>query len=328
LVIGNALSTNRTISVALCTYNGSQFLNEQLESIAAQTRPPDEVVIFDDCSSDDTVAVARRFAGRAPFPVHVEVQPHNLGCRDNFAACIAACTSETIALSDQDDVWLPHKLERLARALHEQPDAAFAFSDAGLVNQALEPIPYTLWEAKRFATVELDCFERRRGFDVLLRRQIVTGATVAFRTRFRDLLLPIPPGWVHDEWIALVLSAVAWGVPVKEPLIKYRQHARQQIGERRRSLYQQYLSVRGKTTEEFRRAAEAVWSAEIRLRERAPEALQAIAALHEKALHHDRRLRIHAPGTWRLPHIFREWWPGNYQKFSRGWKSLAQDLFL
>jgi glycosyltransferase involved in cell wall biosynthesis len=326
--VSNSLNTSSAISVAVCTYNGSIYLDEQLQSIAAQTRRPDEVVIFDDCSSDGTVAVARQFAARAPFSVRVEVHPHNLGCRDNFAACIAACTGEIIALSDQDDVWLPHKLERLARALHEQPDAAFAFSDAWLADRELEPIPYTLWEAKRLASVEVHCFERRRGFDVLLKRQIVTGATLAFRAQYRDLLLPIPPGWVHDEWIALILSAVAWGLPVQEPLIKYRQHARQQIGERRRNLYEQYLSVRGKTQEEFRRAAEAVRAAEERLRERAPGAAQAIAALHAKFLHHDRRLRIHAPGAWRLPHILREWWPGNYRKYSRGWKSLAQDLFL
>ncbi|MGE5194662.1 MAG: glycosyltransferase family 2 protein [Deltaproteobacteria bacterium] len=316
------------ISVALCTFNGSPFLDEQLQSVAAQTLLPAELLIFDDGSSDDTVAVARRFAGTAPFPVRVHVNQANLGCRGNFAACIAACTGETIVLSDQDDVWLPHKLERLAGVLAAQSGAAFAFSDALMADRHLNPLPWTLWEAKAFTAAERRAFERRRGFDVLLRRQIVTGATLAFRARFRDLLLPIPPGWVHDEWIALVLSAVAWGVPLPEPLIRYRQHPRQQIGERPRSLYEQYLRVRGRAHEDFVQAAGAVRAAEERLREKAPQAGEAIRALHRKFLHCDRRARMHAPGARRWPLILGEWWPGNYRKYSRGWKSLAQDVFL
>jgi glycosyltransferase involved in cell wall biosynthesis len=317
-----------SISVALCSFNGSQFLEEQLHSIAAQTLLPAELVIFDDCSTDDTLAVAQRFTGTAPFPVRVRLNPHNLGCRDNFAACIAACAGETIVLSDQDDVWLPHKLERLTGALAERPGAAFAFSDALMVDQTLQAIPYSLWEATRFSPAELRRFEQRRGFDVLLKRRVVTGATMAFRARYRDLLLPIPPGWVHDEWIALILSAVAWGIPVAERLIKYRQHPRQQIGERRRNLIEQYLSVRGRTQDDFQRDAEAIRAAEERLRERAPHAGDAIESLHQKLLHCRRRIRIHSPGAWRGPLVFREWWPGNYRKYSRGWKALAQDILL
>src|SRR5262245_41984379 len=154
------------ISVALCTWNGSAFLREQLQSIAAQSLPPHELVIFDDCSSDDTVALARQFAESTPFPVRVHVNPRNLGTRENFAASIAACTGEIIALSDQDDVWRPNKLERLGSALAENPDAAFAFSDALMVDEQLQPIPCTLWEATRFSHAERAQFQRRRGFEV------------------------------------------------------------------------------------------------------------------------------------------------------------------
>jgi glycosyltransferase involved in cell wall biosynthesis len=316
------------ISIALCTFNGASFLDAQLRSIAAQTRLPDELVIFDDCSSDETVGAARRFAATAPFPVRIHANQRNLGCRENFAACIAACTGETIVLSDQDDVWLPRKVERLAGELAAQPEPAFVFSDALLVNAGLRPLATTLWGAKGMSPDELCAFERRRGFDVLLTRQVVTGATMAFRARFRDLLLPIPAGWMHDEWIALILSAVGWGVAVREPLIQYRQHPRQQIGERRRSWYEQFRRVRGRTHEDFVQAALAARAAEERLRERAPQACDAIAALHRKFLHCERRARMHEPGCWRWPLILQEWWPGNYRKYSRGWKSLAQDIFL
>src|SRR5262245_48903472 len=315
------------ISVALCTWNGSAFLREQLQSIAAQSLPPHELVIFDDCSGDETVPLARQFAESAPFPVRVHVNPRNLGTRENFAASIAACTGEIIALSDQDDVWLPQKLERLAGALAENPDAAFAFSDAQMVDEKLQPIPYTLWEATRFSQAELQQFQRRRGFEVLLRRDIVTGATLAFRASFREFLLPIPPGWVHDAWIALILSGIAWGVPVTEALIQYRQHARQQIGERRRNLYQQFQVARRLTTDEYRRVTEANRAALERV-QRGTAAAAAAQSLHQKVQHLDRRAHIHGSGPWRWPLGLGEWWRGNYAKYSLGWKAGAQDLFL
>jgi len=319
--------TKSAISVALCTWNGSAFLQKQLESIAAQSLPPHELVIFDDCSSDDTVQLAAQFAERAPFPVRVHVNPRNLGTRENFAAAIAACTGEIIALSDQDDVWLPHKLERLAYALADNPDTAFAFSDALMVDERLQRLPYTLWEATRFSHAERRQFERRHGFEVLLRRDVVTGATLAFRTSYRSLLLPIPPGWVHDAWLALILSGIAWGVPLAEPLIQYRQHSRQQIGERRRNLYQQFQVARRLTLEDYRRATEANRAALERLQEQTG-ASPAAQSLRRKVQHLDRRAHIHDSGAWRWPDVLREWWRGNYARYSRGWKAVAQDLFL
>jgi glycosyltransferase involved in cell wall biosynthesis len=317
-----------TVSVALCSYNGAQFLGEQLASIAAQNLPPDEVVICDDASIDDSVAIAQRFAASARFEVRIFESNHNLGSCGNFARCIAACSGQIIVLSDQDDVWLPQKIERLVAALADAPGAAFAFSDALRIGEQGEPLEFTLWETLRLTSAERRLFDARRGFEALLRRQIVTGATLAFRAQYRDLLLPIPEGWVHDAWIALLLSAVAWGIPVIEPLIKYRQHSAQQIGEPHRSLYQQYLRARGKTTADFQRAARAIRAARDRLRERAPGSATAIQSLGRKLLHAERRIRIHDHGALRGPLVLRECLTGNYAKYSPGWKALAQDLFL
>jgi glycosyltransferase involved in cell wall biosynthesis len=322
------LQTVNTISVALCTYNGAKYLEAQLASIGAQTVRPDEVVICDDASTDDSVAVARRFADSAPFPVTIRRNSRNLGSRENFSECIAACTGQIIVLSDQDDIWLPHKVERLTSALAEAPDAAFTFSDALMINEHEQLLSRTLWETLRLTSAERRLFESRRGFDALLRRQIVTGATMAFRAHYRELLLPIPEGWVHDAWIALIFSAVAWGIPVSEPLIRYRQHSGQQIGEPRRSIYQQYLRARGKPAADFQRAARAIRAARDRLSERAPGTAAAIDALERKLIHAERRVRIHERHTWRGPLILSELLAGNYVKYSPGWKALAQDLFL
>lgn len=101
-----------SISVAMCTYNGSAFLQEQLDSIAAQTRLPDELVICDDGSSDSTVDIVERFAHGVSFRVQLFRNPQNLGSTRNFEQAMRLCTGDLIALSDQDDVWMPEKLAR------------------------------------------------------------------------------------------------------------------------------------------------------------------------------------------------------------------------
>jgi len=103
------------ISVALCTYNGAKYLGEQLASIGAQTVRTDELVICDDASTDDSVAVARRCADTAPFPVTICQSPRNLGSRDNFSKCIAACTGQIIVRPDKKKEPLRERLLRVYR---------------------------------------------------------------------------------------------------------------------------------------------------------------------------------------------------------------------
>src|SRR5437899_4187103 len=146
------------ISVALCTYNGDRFLAEQLSSILNQERLPDELVLCDDRSMDATLAMARRFAEAAPFPMRIEANASNLGSTRNFAQAIELCRGDIVVLADQDDVWFPHKLAVLERALLDDPGAGFAFSDAEMVDEHLQPIGYKLWDALRFSQPERRCF--------------------------------------------------------------------------------------------------------------------------------------------------------------------------
>src|ERR1043166_3411462 len=103
------------LSIALCTYNGAAFLREQLESIAAQTRTPDELVISDDQSTDGTLRLIEEFAETAGFPVRVSVNESNLGTAKNFEKAISLCRGDVIMLSDQDDVWHSDRLESVER---------------------------------------------------------------------------------------------------------------------------------------------------------------------------------------------------------------------
>src|SRR5579872_6980058 len=239
------------LSVALCTYNGERFLSEQLASILRQNRLPDELVICDDASTDRSVEIATQFAERAPFPVRVEVNSRNMGSTPNFARAIELCTGDAIVLSDQDDVWLPNKLSTLEVALLVNPEAGFVFSNAEIVDERLDTLGYTLWEAINFKESEQESFQQGRAFEKLLRRHRVTGATMAFRSAYRKLILPIPGEWYHDAWIALILSSIAPCCLVSQSLIRYRQHSQQQFGGKKRGLYGQFLSARTRDRQTF-----------------------------------------------------------------------------
>ncbi|GAG35502.1 unnamed protein product, partial [marine sediment metagenome] len=117
------------LSVAMCTCNGAAFLPEQLASIAAQTRRPDELVVCDDHSTDKTVSIVESFAAKAGFDVRLVVNAQPLGATKNFEKAIGLCGGDIIALSDQDDVWLPGKLSRIEAALAGSPAAAMVFAD-------------------------------------------------------------------------------------------------------------------------------------------------------------------------------------------------------
>jgi len=318
------------VSVAMGTYNGAAFLAEQLESIAAQDRPPDELVVCDDASTDATAAMVRAFAARAPFEVRLEINAENVGSTSNFAKAVGLCRGEIIFLADQDDVWMPHKVRLLSDVLAGEPGIGFVASDARLVDPQRRPLGCTLWEALPFPAAEQAEFNAGRAFDVLLRRNVVTGTTMAFRAGHRDLVLPIPAGWVHDAWIALLISAVARGAVVAEPLVDYRQHAAQQIGARRESLLDKYRKRK--------RQGRGVYEATAQGYEHALERLRALGdrvadpavleALERKVDHWRARGRMRTQRTWRLPLLAREILHGSYVRYSSGWKSVAEDILL
>lgn len=220
------------ISVALCTYNGADFLSEQLASILAQTRQPDELVVNDDCSTDRTTEIIKEFAGRAPFPVVLEINSKNLGSTKNFERAVERAGGDVIFLCDQDDVWLPEKIEKIIGEFDSNERLGMVFTNAELVDERLVPIGKNLWDFT-FRVEDRQDAARGKTFEVLMRRNIVTGATMAFRSRFREVFAPIPidvPNTIHDGWIALVIAARARVKFIEENLIKYRQHTGQQMG--------------------------------------------------------------------------------------------------
>jgi len=219
------------VSIALCTFNGAAYLSEQLASFERQTVLPDEIVVCDDGSSDTTLDLVKNFAERYPVPVRLFENGTNLGSTKNFEKAIMLCRGDVILLSDQDDVWEPEKVDKIRNAFLSNPDAAYVFTDAKLVGPDGRNMQRTLWNSVGFDLDRQLLFDRGHQSEVLLRRSIVTGATMGFRRTLLPLVCPICEDWVHDGWIALLSSASGRnGIALRDTLIAYRQHQSQQIG--------------------------------------------------------------------------------------------------
>lgn len=318
------------ISVALCTCDGERYLPEQLASLERQSRPPDELVVSDDGSNDGTPEIVAAFRDRAPFPVHLSVNPARLGPAGNFGRAISLCTGDLIALCDQDDVWLPEKLARGERALDEAPGAAVAFADAAVVDEELRPLGYGLWDALGFTPAEQARMREGEALPVLLRHQVVTGMTMMFRASLRPLVLPIPPSWIQDGWIALLVAATGSLVLVAERLVLYRQHAGNRIGAARMGWLDLLRHARrpgagaGLATDlaRFRAARERLGIAV-----GASVRQGAAAHLDDMIAHLEVRSGLARPRFKRLVPVLREASTGRYGRYSRGLLSVGQDLF-
>jgi glycosyltransferase involved in cell wall biosynthesis len=321
------------ISVAMCTYNGAKYLEEQIASIIAQTVQPIELVVCDDLSIDGTMDILERVADEAPFPIRVFSNETRLGSTENFARATSLCTGDIIALADQDDVWLPEKLETLGRLLEDDPELGAVFSDAEVVDEGLHPLGYSMFEFIKFGPSEQHAISTGQLWDVLTGRQFVTGATLVFRASLKRFILPIPPShefMIHDRWIAIIAGAVSRLGLSTERLIKYRQHQNQQMGapresrtpqqalrtiaSRDRNLYLEHLgflsALRGWV---LTAAGEAVRS-------------DFLEALDSRIRHLEFRTGLPRSRWHRLRAIAAEVASGRYRRFSKGIYSALKDV--
>jgi glycosyltransferase involved in cell wall biosynthesis len=317
------------ISVAMCTYNGARFLPQQLKSIETQTRPPDELVICDDCSTDNTAADIREFAAHVPFRVNSYFNRERRGTTKNFENAISRCQSEIIVLSDQDDVWHPDKLNRLAKILVNERFGA-VFSDAELIDETSRLLEKSLWSSYRVTPRHQEKFENGHGLAALLNRDTVTGATMAFRSSFRQLILPIPPEQLHDLWIAMLIAAVSHIAPIREMLVRYRQHGEQQIGPGKESFFWQKLP-RQVGPDFYLREVDRLSEICTRLAERAasfPPHPNALRLIRQKISHRRARAEFPSSKLLRLPLVIREAASLRYWRYSGGLGSVAKDLLV
>lgn len=314
------------VSVAIATFNGAEHLGEQLDSILAQSVPVDEIVLADDGSTDGSVELVRsrlRTVGGPELVVVDGTPPRSIA--GNFSRALGRARHDVVLLSDQDDRWRPDRVARTLEAFATNPDALALHGDARLVDSEGYDIG-GLFEALEVPPATRADIQAGRGFPHLLRRNIATGATMAVRRELVEIALPVPPAWIHDEWLALVAAAVGRLTLIDAPLIEYRQHGANEIGATS-------LGVIGK----LRRMVEPRAERNARLLARAtsladrlplvPGVTPARIKEVERKLEHERMRSFLPPYRLaRVVPVLRELRTGRYRDFGRGAADAVRDL--
>ena len=209
------------VSIAMCTFNGARFLRDQLDSFSTQTRLPDEIVICDDGSTDETLKILADWAKSAPFKVQIVQNERNLGYAKNFEKAIDLCQGEIIFLSDQDDIWLPQKIDLMANLLESTPDSSGVICEAYLINSQNERLPYLHSDISReFMGCFLPCFLSLPENKLPL----LSGCCSVFRKKVLNTIPDVQEGWPHDSWFFLFAQTLGKVLFVSEPLICRRIH--------------------------------------------------------------------------------------------------------
>ena len=219
------------ICIALATYNGEKYLAKMLDSLVDQTRQADLIIAVDDGSKDRTVAILQEFQEK--LPLKVTVLPQNGGHRVAFSKALEIAKSQLsdndlIALADQDDIWLPTKLEILEKAI-ESPNKngnvpALVFGDAQVIDAEGQVITKS-WRALSRICIGLPARTHIAGTND------VTGCLSLFRASLLHKVVPIPQGVsVHDAWISLIAIKHGGISPINEAVVQYRLHDKNSVG--------------------------------------------------------------------------------------------------
>jgi glycosyltransferase involved in cell wall biosynthesis len=197
------------VSVCMGTKNGATFIREQLLSILPQLSRNDEVVISDDCSSDDTLAIIRSLKDPR---VRILESATERGVTKNFEASLRACHGDFIFLGDQDDVWLPGKIQLMKNALM---DYDLVICDCKLVDDSLRTQNHSFYNVNRSGP----------GFFRNIIKNSYMGCCMAFTRKLRDRALPIPKDVpIHDFWIGLVAELYFRVCFLPDVLVLHRRH--------------------------------------------------------------------------------------------------------
>lgn len=218
------------VSVAMTTFNGARFLADQLDSLARQTHLPGELVVVDDGSQDDSVAILERFATTAPFPVVVHRNPQNIGWRQNFFRALARCRGDAVAFCDQDDIWHPEKIAACAAALAD-PRVLFVYHGAETIDQAGARIGdlrhYQSQPEPVAPPLTLPPWKNVLGFSVMFRADLRRFDAYWPHSRDRGAL---GEREAHDQWFYFLASTLGCVAYVDRELVRYRQHGGNAVG--------------------------------------------------------------------------------------------------
>ncbi len=201
-----------TVSVALAAYNGEKYLADQIASVLPQLGAGDEIIISDDLPGGGTQKVAEFYAAYDRRVTYIQ-GPGRGVCR-NFENAVRACSGELVFLCDQDDVWLPGKVDKMKKEFEK--GAKVVLHDAKVTDENLRVTAESYFALHK----------SRTGFLSNFIRNSYVGCCMAFTSDFRNIILPFPEGLpMHDWWIGLLGELWNCVGVIEEPLILYRRHS-------------------------------------------------------------------------------------------------------
>ena len=331
--------TKQKVSIALCVFNGEDSLRGQLDSIAMQTRRPDELIVCDDGSEDRTLEIIADFAKTVDFPIRINVNKSHLGITKNFQKAVELCVGDIIFLSDQDDFWFSKKIDTVCKVFSENPEAGYVFSDAWVVNQELL-FDGTLWARVGFLNKRYAHFSGSNQFESLFKSNFIYGNTLAFRGVHKKVLIPFDSkssDFTHDVWISRVLSgADIRGIGIQDCLICYRQHSRQVASAGayfKKSFFEKVQAVLRETRAADSRAELIcdLKSLKSRLCKVSPHKISNIKYLDELIMHLEHRnviSSIKISRFYKFKLVLEETLRGRYKRFSSSCLSALLDSML
>ena len=209
---------NKLVSIALATYNGSDYLKEQLDSIFSQTYKNFEVIVVDDASSDNTVLILEQY--RKKYGLTYFVNEQNIGVSKNFEKIISMCNGDYILLSDQDDIWLPQKIEVLYKNIG---NSSLIYSNARIVNGKGKILNKTAKEI--YPLYGLDS-RIEDIYNYIVLNSFILGCSAMFKRELLSNLIPIyPTSRNHDWWLTMCANQKNGIKYIDEVLFYYRHHS-------------------------------------------------------------------------------------------------------
>ena len=220
------------ISILMTTYNGEQYLAQQVESVLAQNADDFVLYIQDDCSTDSTWDILQDFARREPKKIIISQTAKNTGgAKYNFYGLMSRVRDNYLMLCDQDDVWLPDKIEKTLTKMHEM-EARYGANMPLLVHTDLIVVDAYLQEISPSFKAAMNAnYDRTRMQDQLIQNTL-TGCTSMYNRFLAELILPQEPCnmVMHDWWLILVASAFGHIGHIEDQTVLYRQHDNNEIG--------------------------------------------------------------------------------------------------
>ncbi|QQL50866.1 glycosyltransferase family 2 protein [Mucilaginibacter ginkgonis] len=208
------------VSVAMATYNGAKYLRKQLDSVLNQTLAPDEVIVTDDNSTDGTINILKEYQEQGSLRFVVNV--NQLGVAKNFQKAVSMTKpGNFVALCDQDDEWIPEKLEQSAqrlKAINDNTVPCMVYSDLIFVDE------YDTVISPSFRDL-LGHNKYHHNLETLLRANFVNGCTVLMNSQAKAEFLKMPDGVrSHDEWLALAVYSFGKGEYLRNSMVRYKRH--------------------------------------------------------------------------------------------------------